>query len=265
MTSADASRIVVERRGHVFLIGLSRPEKRNAADVAMLRELAAAYGAFERDDTARVAVVHGVGDHFTGGLDLGDIAPRMSSADGLDLVPEGGIDPWGLRGATRSKPVVMAVQGSCLTLGVELILASDITVAADSTRFGQIEVSRAILPFGGATVRFPRTVGWGNAMRWMLTGDLFDATEAHRIGLVQEVVPHGEQLARAIAIAERIAAQAPLAVAATLANARIAELAGDGAAIDGLMPELRRLAATEDAAIGMKAFLTRTEPEYLGR
>lgn len=266
MTSDDARpRVAVERRGHILLIGLDRPEKRNAADVRMLRELASAYGEFERDPDLRVAVVHGVGEHFTGGLDLGDIAHRMSSPDGLDLVPEGGIDPWGMSGQQRSKPVVLAVQGTCLTLGVELILAGDIAIAADSTRFGQIEVARAILPFGGATLRFPRAVGWSDAMRWMLTGDLFDAAEAHRMGLVSEVVPHGQQLTRAIEIAERIAAQAPLAVRATLANARLAIREGDAAASAQLGDELRRLAATEDAAIGMKAFLTRTDPEYVGR
>jgi enoyl-CoA hydratase len=266
MTPDDGRpRVVVERRGHVTLIGLDRPEKRNAADMRMLRELASAYGEFERDPEARVAVVHGVGDHFTGGLDLADIGPRMASSDGLDLVPDGGLDPWGLIGPDRTKPVIVAVQGTCLTLGVELILASEIAVAADSTRFGQIEVARGILPFGGATVRLPARVGWGDAMRWMLTGDLFDAAEAHRIGLVSEVVPHGQQLERALAIAERIAAQAPLAVQATLANARLAAREGDAAAATRLGDELTRLAASEDAAIGMRAFLTRTDPDFVGR
>ncbi|MFD1714074.1 crotonase/enoyl-CoA hydratase family protein [Amnibacterium flavum] len=266
MSETDVpARIDVRQHGAVRVIGLDRPDKRNAADVRMLRELAQAYGDFERDPDSRVAVIHGVGDHFTGGLDLGDIGPRLSEPGGLELIPDGGIDPWGLIGAARTKPVVMAVQGTCLTLGVELILASEVTVAADSTRFGQIEVSRAILPFGGATIRFPRAVGWGNAMRWMLTGDLFDATEALRIGLVQEVVPHGEQLTRAIEIAARIAEQAPLAVQATLANARLAIADGDEAAAAELNSQLQTLSASEDAAIGMRAFLTRTAPHYVGR
>ncbi|BDZ44256.1 hypothetical protein GCM10025866_01650 [Naasia aerilata] len=99
----------------------------------------------------------------------------------------------------------------------------------------------------------------------MLTGDLFDAAEAHRIGLVQEVVPHGAQLDRAVELAERIAAQAPLAVQATLANAKLAVREGDAAAIERLPSELARLAATEDSRIGMTAFLTRTAPNYVGR
>jgi enoyl-CoA hydratase len=261
---ATAPRITVERLGAVLTIGLDRPAKRNAADVRMLQELALAYGEYARDDSLRAAVVHGVGDHFTGGLDLADIAPRLAEG-ALDLVPEGGLDPWQLTGPVLEKPVIVAVQGTCLTLGIELLLASDVAVAADSTRFGQLEVSRAILPFGGATLRFPRTAGWGDAMRWMLTGDLFDAAEALRIGLVQEVVPHGRQLERAVELAERIAAQAPLAVRATLRNAKLAVREGDAAAVRRLPAELAALAATEDARTGMAAFLSRTAPNYEGR
>jgi enoyl-CoA hydratase len=211
-----------------------------------------------------VGVVHGVGEHFTAGLDLADVGPRLGQ-NGLDIVPAGGINPWQVDGTALTKPVVMAVQGTCLTLGIELMLASDIVVAAESTRFGQIEVSRGILPFGGATIRFPRAAGWGNAMRWLLTGDLFDAAEAHRMGLVQEVVPAGVELERALELAGRIAAQAPLAVQATLASARVALREGVEAAEAGLQPALARLAATEDARIGMEAFLTRTPAEFRGR
>ncbi|MDQ1583037.1 MAG: enoyl-CoA hydratase [Microbacteriaceae bacterium] len=257
-------RIITERRGHLLLIGLNRPDKRNAADLELLTRLAHAYGELERDPELRVGLVYAVGDHFTAGLDLADLGPRLGP-DGLDYVAEGGINPWQVSGEQLTKPVVIAVQGTCLTLGIELILASEIAVAASSTRFGQIEVTRGILPFGGATLRFPRQVGWGNAMRWILTGDLFDATEAHRIGLVQEVVPDGEQFDRALAIAERIAAQAPLAVQAALANAKRAVREGDAAAEAELQPALGRLARSEDAGIGMRAFLTRTEATFVGR
>jgi enoyl-CoA hydratase len=260
----DAPRVLTERRGHLLLIGLNRPEKRNAADFAMLQQLASAYGDLERDPDLRVGVVHGIGEHFTAGLDLADVGPRLGP-DGLAIVPEGGINPWQVDGTALTKPVVLAVQGTCLTLGIELMLASDIVVAAESARFGQIEVSRGILPFGGATIRFPRAAGWGNAMRWLLTGDLFDAAEAHRMGLVQEVVPVGAELDRALELAGRIAAQAPLAVQATLASARAAIRDGDAAAEAGLQPALARLAASDDARIGMEAFLTRTPAEFRGR
>lgn len=257
-------KILTERRGHVLLIGLNRPEKRNAADFELLSALADAYGELERDPELRVGLVHAVGEHFTAGLDLADLGPRIGR-DGLSFVGEGAVDPWQVSGRQLTKPVVIAVQGTCLTLGIELILASDIAVAARGTRFGQIEVTRGILPFGGATLRFPRAVGWGNAMRYILTGDPFDAEEAHRMGLVQEVVDDGAQFDRALELAERIAAQAPLAVQAALANAKRAVRDGDAAAEAELQPALVRLVGTEDARIGMEAFLTRTEARFVGR
>ena len=260
----DAPRITVERDGHVLLIGLNRADKRNAADFRLLQELSLAYGELERDPELRVGLVFAHGDHFTGGLDLADVGPRIG-ATGLEIVPEGGIDPWQVSGQQLSKPVVIAVQGTCLTLGIELILASDIAVAADSTVFGQIEVARGILPFGGATIRFPRAVGWGNAMRWILTGENFPVTEAHRIGLVQEVVPHGTQYERGLEIAQRVAAQAPLAVQAALSDARIAIRDGDAAAEAALQPALVRLAQSEDARIGMEAFVSRQPAQFIGR
>ncbi len=258
------NRVTVDRRGPLLLIGLNRPEKRNAADLAMLEQLALAYGELDRDPELRVGVVHAHGEHFTAGLDLGDLAPRIGP-EGLRMVPEGGINPWGTEGAQVSKPVVLAVQGTCLTLGIELALASDVVIAADDTVFAQLEVARAILPFGGATTRFAARAGWGDAMRWMLTGDRFDAAEAHRMGLVQEVVPAGAQLDRAIELAGRIAAQAPLAVQATLANARLADREGPAAAEARLQGELVRLMRTDDARIGLEAFMTRTTPQFTGR
>ncbi len=263
MTDDDA-RITVERDGHVLLIGLNRPQKRNAADYRMLRELALAYGELDDDPDLRAGLVFAHGEHFTGGLDLADVAPRIGPA-GLDLEADGGINPWQVGGRRLTKPVVIAVQGTCLTLGIELMLASDIVVAADSATFAQIEVARGILPFGGATIRFPRAAGWGNAMRWILTGDTFDAAEAYRIGLVQEVVPHGQQYARGRELAQRIAAQAPLAVQAALANANTAVSAGDAAAEATLQPELVRLMQTQDAGIGMQAFLSRQSATFIGK
>ncbi|MGX5681347.1 crotonase/enoyl-CoA hydratase family protein [Schumannella luteola] len=262
-TGDGAPRVTVERDGHVLLIGWNRADKRNAADFALLQELCLAYAQLERDPELRAGLVFAHGDHFTGGLDLADVSPRIGT-EGLSIVPEGGLDPWRVSGPGTTKPVVVAVQGTCLTLGIELMLASDIVVAADSTTFGQIEVARGILPFGGATLRLPRAIGWGNAMRWMLTADTFDAAEAHRLGLVQEVVPHGEQFERGLELAHRVAAQAPLAVQATLASARAA-IDDPAAAAASLQPELVRLAATEDVRIGMQAFLSRQPAEFTGR
>lgn len=263
MGLVNDSTIRLSATGGVLHIELNRPEKRNAATVAMLQELALAFGRLERDPELRVGVVSAVGDHFTGGLDLADVATHLGN-EGLYYVPEGGIDPWGVQTAPVSKPVVVAVNGICFTLGIELILAADVAVAATDSSFAQLEVSRAILPFGGATLRFAARCGWGNAMRWMLTGDRFDATEAHRIGLVQELTVPGQHVERALEVAATIAAQAPLAVQATLASARLAASKGHAAAAAALQPELMRLLSTNDAKRGMQAFMTRTEAQYEG-
>ena len=138
-----------------------------------------------------------------------------------------GRDPWRLDGPW-TKPVVAAAHGWCMTAGIELLLAADIRIAAEGTRFSQMEVRRGMYPFGGATIRFPRLTGWGNAMRWILTGDEFDAAEAHRIGLVQEVVPdQAAAVRRAKDIAKTIAeSAAPLGVRTALASAHLARERG---------------------------------------
>jgi enoyl-CoA hydratase/carnithine racemase len=133
------SKVTVETQGHVLLIGLNRPEKLNAADMEMLQELALAYGKLDSDPELRVGLVFAHGDHFTAGLDLADVAPRLN-ADGLAMVPEGGLDPWGIQSKPVSKPVVIAIQGTCFTLGVELALNSEVVIAAENAKFAQLEV-----------------------------------------------------------------------------------------------------------------------------
>jgi enoyl-CoA hydratase len=264
-TAADPTldTVTLERDGHVLVMGLNRPEKRNAFNVAMLADLSRAYALLENDDTLRAGVLVAHGDHFTAGLDLVDVAPLI--AEGRNPIPDDGRDPWRLDG-DWTKPIVAAAQGRCLTLGIELLLAADIRIAASDTRFGQIEILRGIYPFGGATIRLPRQTGWGNAMRWLLTGDEFDAQEAHRIGLVQEVVDDaGAAAARAREIAHTIADRAaPLGVQATLASAHLARNEGDAAAIDRLRPEVTRLFGTADAAEGMRSFVERRPARFSG-
>jgi len=254
--------VSVERRGHVLLLGLDRVAKRNAFDLPMWDALCTAYGQLERDPELRVGVLHARGDHFTGGLDL----PQWGSvfASGAWRIVDGGIDPLGLTGPRVTKPIVAAVQGTCLTIGIELLLATDLRIAAATSRFGQIEVKRGIYPVGGATLRFPREVGWANAMRWLLTGDEFDAGEALRIGLVQEVVEPGHQLERAIALAEVIAAQAPLGVYATLASSRAAIPSAERAAESRLMPDLVPIMKSNDVQEGLRAFVERRPGTFKG-
>ncbi len=255
------AKITTEKRGHLLLIGVNRPEKMNAFDIEMLDQFAAAFDELERDEDARCGVIFANGEHFTAGLDLANVAPVVM--EGKMPFERGGIDPWGIHGKERTKPTVIAVHGRCLTLGIELCLAQDVVVAATSTRFAQIEIKRGIFPFGGATYRFPTAVGWGNAMRWILTGDEFDAQEAHRIGLVQELTEPGKQLDRAIAIAETIAAQAPLGVRATLESARRSR--NEEAAARALLPEIVRLMKTEDAREGLMSFIERRAAKFTGR
>jgi len=258
----STGQILLERRGHVLLMGLDRVQKRNAFDLPLWDGLCRAYGELERDPELRVGVLHALGEHFTGGLDLPQWSGMLSSAK--FAIPDGGIDPLGLVSQV-GKPVVSAVQGICLTLGIELMLATDIRIAARSARFAQIEIKRGIYPVGGATLRFPREVGWANAMRWLLTGDEFEAAEAHRIGLVQEVTEHGAQLERAVALAEVIAAQAPLGVYATLAASRHALPGSEGPAAARLLADLRPLMASEDVQEGLRAFLERRPGRFRGR
>ncbi len=255
--------ITLEHRGHIVLIGLNRPHKMGAFDRTMLRELSEAYSEYEANPALRCAVLFAHGDQFTAGLDLADVGPAV--ARGEALFPVAGIDPLDTRAPRRTKPVVCAVQGWCLTIGIELLLASDIRVAAEDTRFGQIEVGRGIMPFGGATVRLPQVAGWGNAMRWLLTGERFDAAEAYRIGLVQELTPVGKQLERAVEIAERVASQAPLGVCASLANARTAVEQGPEEALRAVVEQARKLMHSEDAHEGMQSFIERRDARFQGK
>ena len=205
--------VKVEQRGHLLLIGIDRPEKRNGFTPKIFAELAAAYSQLESSADLRCGVLHAEGSHFSAGLDMPKIAPLRRA--GKPLIPDGAVDPFNLRAPLRNKPMVVALQGICFTVAIELMLAADIAIAAEDCRFSQLEVKRGIMPGCGATFRMQERAGWGNAMKILLTGDEFTATEALRYNFVQEVVPVGRQLSRAIEIAERIALQAPLAAAAS--------------------------------------------------
>lgn len=172
-------------------------------------------------------------------------------------------DPFGVWRDPVPKPVVMAVNGIAFTLSIELALAADIVIAADDVRFRQLEIGRGIIPFGGATFRAPAQLGWGNAMRFLLTAEEFGAAEALRIGLVQEVVPAGAHVQRAADLAHLIAQQAPLGVQATLASAR-AGLGRGPAARDCIASLLPGIMRSQDAAEGLRSFTERREARFTG-
>lgn len=252
-------RIVTRTLDHVLIIAIDRPAKLNGFTPEMIKELADAYTAFEADPALWCAVLCAEGKHFTAGLQL----DRFTITD--RFVPEGLVDPLGLLPPFRTKPVVAAVHGICFTIGIELMLAADVVIAAPDTRFAQLEVKRGLMAFGGATMRLVERAGWGNAMRWLLTGGEFDGNEAHRIGLVSELVPAAEVVSRATALAQEIASQAPLAVVESRANALAYLTGGEAKAVAEFPAQLARLAHSDDFAEGVRSFVERRPAEFKGR
>ena len=261
--ASEPGKVAIERRpGGVLLLGIDRPQAQNRMGPAILIGLGKGLYNLEHDDELRVAVIHGVGPDFCLGVDL----PAFAAAQAAGILPPKDpdyINPLGLRPPYRSKPVVVAVQGGTKYAGHELFLASDIRVAAADSVFSQGEVARGIFPGGGATVRLTREVGWANAMRYMLTGDEWGADEARRLGLVQEVTEPGKQLDRAVAIATKIAANAPLGVRATLASAHQA-IASEDAAFVALQTDFPKILQSNDAKEFQKALREGRRPDFHG-
>jgi enoyl-CoA hydratase/carnithine racemase len=258
------SNLTIERRGHLFLIGLNRVAKRNAFDPVMFHELAAALGEYDRDADLRCAVIFAHGEHFTGGIDLAQYSERMQAGGDPFALGPGEIDPFGLR-SHLSKPLVIAVHGITFTIGIEMLLAADVRIAASNTRFAQIEVGRGLYPLGGATFRLVREAGWGNAMRYLLTGDEFDASTALRLGLIQDITEPGQQTLMAISLASRIADQAPLGVRATLNSAWRSITEGEISAAEHVRDDMPAILASEDFREGVASFRERRKAEFRGK
>jgi enoyl-CoA hydratase len=254
--------ICIEKRGSLATVTLDRPKVLNALNAATFAELNSAFDELASDGEVRVVLLSGAGERaFAAGADIRELA-AVNGDEGR---------AFSLRGQavfrkieTLGKPVIACVRGFALGGGCELALACTLRIAAEDAKFGQPEVKLGVIPGYGGSQRLPRLVGRGAALKLLLTGAIIDATEALRIGLVDEVVPAAELMQRAESVAGEIAAQAPLAIAETL---RVVDEGLDVALDLALLREADRfghLCDTADKAEGTAAFLEKRKPVWKG-
>lgn len=247
-------------RGHVAVLTINRPEARNAVNAAVASGIEGALDRLEADDDIWVAVLAGAGPVFSAGADLKEIA--SGNAGGLST-ERGGFA--GLVARDRTKPLIAAVDGPALAGGTEIVLACDLVVASREARFGVPEVKRSLVAAAGGLFRLAQKLPRNIATELVLTGDPIDAPRAHELGLVNELCEPGHALDAALALAERIAANAPLAVRESLSVMRESRQADDATALRLSGQAMARLARTEDYAEGPRAFIEKRAPEWKGR
>lgn len=276
MTELDStSDLLVERRGHIMVVTLNRPEARNAFSGGMLTGAHDAWHELDENPELRVAVLTGAGGNFCSGMDLKalgevDVVPPDPDAPSVDGDSNRAVDPlevaWHalLRHFRPSKPIVAAVEGYCVAGGTEILQATELRVAGESAQFAIAEVRRGLFPLGGSTVRLQRQIPFTMAADLLLTGRMISAAEAKEIGLIGHVVPDGAALDRALELAEMIAANGPIAVQAVLASMRATR---DLSEVDGLAVEQELgfpVFASNDAKEGPRAFKEKRQPEFTG-
>jgi enoyl-CoA hydratase len=256
--------ILVEVAAPTAIVTLNRPKVLNALRKRLLAELSLALAELDRNPDVRAIVVTGSGEKaFAAGADIGELNALGSAAAGADQARMG-------QALTRqierlNKPVIMAINGFALGGGCELAMSGDIMIASENARFGQPEVNLGLIPGYGGSQRTTRLVGKGMAMYLCLTGEMIDAAEALRIGLVQKVVPLADLLTEARKIAGQIAAKAPLAITACkrVINNGAHLSIDDALELEAL--EFGTLVDTEDIREGTGAFLEKRKPEWKGR
>ena len=248
--------------GRVATVTINRPDKRNALNEETRTGIIAALDQLERDPAVRVVIVTGAGDKaFIAGADIAEFEGRAP----VDQYREMG--EWSVYQAADRfpKPIIAAINGYCLGGGCEFAMACDIRIAADTAKLGQPEINLGIVPGGGGTQRLPRLVGLGQAFRLLYTGDLIDAAEALRIGLVDQVVPAAELMTQVRALADRIAGKSPVALSLLKEAVRASVRSPLD---DGLRQEITLFGlafASEDKKEGIAAFLAKRAPEFTGR
>jgi enoyl-CoA hydratase/carnithine racemase len=263
MNNNDCGEVRCERLDRVLQIMVDRASRMNGFTPEMFDGLEDALTRLDEDPELWAGVICFAGANTTAGLDLPRFAGVMREGKASSGM-SGRVDPYGLR-RRCCKPVVMAVQGITYTIGIEMLLGADIVVAAEDCRFCQMEPRRGLAVFGGAHVRYVQRAGWGNAMYHLLRADEFSAVRALQLGFVQEVVPVGEQIPRAIAIAQEICMLAPLAIQEIKRGALVGLLQGERAGLDEIPAMKLRTAGSEDFAEGLMSFREKRAARFQGR
>ncbi|MDE5444201.1 crotonase/enoyl-CoA hydratase family protein [Bradyrhizobium sp. CSA207] len=260
-TKTQPGQVRTEVHGHVFKIIIDNVAKKNSFSPQMMAQMSDAMTLLDRTDDYWVGVLCAEGPDFTAGLDMPKFfGPKAESAE----IKPGNIDAFALKSRCR-KPIVTAVQGICFTIGIEMMLAGDIVVAADDARFCQMESKRGIAPLGGAHFRYLTRAGWGDAMYHLFLCDEFNAARAYKVGFVQEVVAPGQQIGRAMEIANLIARNAPIGIQVTKEAALKYIEAGEKAAIDYIPKIKDRVFSSEDMKEGIQSFVERRPAVFRGK